>query len=415
MVKSFRFANSPSSEIENLSENENMTNIATNTLNLTEAWNTTQQIENNKNETKSIGSEVLPDWKVYENPTYGIKVNYSKDWSYENQDADIDKAVYRSGEVNGLSNIVDFTLPKNIGNENSTVELKFYNLPAKTNLEQFVQGEIDDKASSKTFLGLKVPVWIVSERTPLTISNQPAEKVVFTSTFEDQGVTKDLQRMIIYTVVNGKGYAIDYTDSPLLYQNYIADVEKVANTLQVGGTTGLDKPIQWAKFEDTKLGISLEYPQGWEIEHKQSKFDEGPEVTISDNSESNLGEIKILKPNKVGSVYDAELAALTAQNAVSDKEGTRVIDDVNMDLYKVGGEDAGTFLFTTPNPLSTMLSESGKSSSMLDQFMDDYAQQILVTVHNSKMYSFGFQAPTGEFEGYDSIMDHVFKSIKFLK
>ena len=31
------------------------------------------------------------------------------------------------------------------------------------------------------------------------------------------------------------------------------------------------------------------------------------------------------------------------------------------------------------------------------------------------MYSFGFQAPTGEFEGYNGIMDHVFKSIKFLK
>ena len=221
--------------------------------------------------------------------------------------------------------------------------------------------------------------------------------------------------MLLYKFGNDKGYAVDFTDYPLLYQNYIADVEKMVMTLEIGGANALDKPIQWAKFEDTKLGISLEYPQGWEIEHKQSKFDEGPEVTISDDSESNLGKLKILKPTRVGSLYDAELAALTAQNAVRDKEGTRIVDEVSIDLYDVAGEEAGTFLYTFPNPLSELLLKSGKPTSMFKDFLNDYAQQILITVHNDKMYSLGFQAPTGEFEGYDVIIEHVFKSIKFLK
>lgn len=105
----------------------------------------------------------------------------------------------------------------------------------------------------------------------------------------------------MYVIVNNKGYSFDYSDTyPNPYQNNIADVQGMIDSTVISEFTSLDQPIKWIKFEDAGLGITLEHPVGWENERKESKFEEGPEVTISDSS-SNSGEIKIAKPATLGS------------------------------------------------------------------------------------------------------------------
>lgn len=136
----------------------------------------------------------------------------------------------------------------------------------------------------------------------------------------------------MYVIVNNKGYSFDYSDTYLNpYQNNIADVQGMIDSTVISEFTSLDQPIKWIKFEDAGLGITLEHPVGWEIERKESKFEEGPEVTISDSS-SNSGEIKIAKP-----------ATIAAKNAFMDEEGTRLIDESDMNKFKV--DERKTALF----------------------------------------------------------------------
>lgn len=352
------------------------------------------------------------EWKTYENSVFGVKINYPSDWTFENQDTDIDRATYKPDDIDGLSNIVDFTSPLDDGT-NLTVSLDFYNIPSERSLTEFVEGEIQDHANPVLF-GKSYPGWTVVDNIATTFSNQSAQKVTYDH--DDS----DARWFFVYGIVNDKAYSLEYQeDYPTPYDTYIADVEMMASSFQVNGINEMDKPIQWTEFKDDSLGISLEYPVGWEIDRKENRFDEGPQVTISDNSESNLGEIKIIKPISSGSLIDAELATEAVLRGIIDEEGTRVIEEVNMDTYKVAGKDAGTFLITYPNPLSTLLSQSSDSSSLSSSSsssmfnLDDVAQQMLVTVHKGKTYAFAFEADTDEFDIYEDTIDHIFRSIKF--
>lgn len=350
-------------------------------------------------------------WKTYENSVFGVKINYPSDWTFENQDADIDRATYKPDDIDGLSNIVDFTSPPN-SDTNATVSLDFYNIPSGRTLAEFVEGEIQDHASP-TLFGKSYPGWTVVENIATTFANQSGQKVTYDH--EDSNA----RWFFVYGIINDKAYSLEYQeDYPTPYDLYIGDVEKMADSFQVTGISDLDKPIQWAEFNDDSLGISLEHPVGWEIDRKENRFDEGPQVTISDNSESNLGEIKIIKPISSGSLIDAELATNSVLSGIIDEEGTRVIEEVNMNMYKVAGKEAGTFLVTYPNPLSTLLSQSSDSSSLPSSStsmfnFDDVAQQMLVTVHKGKTYAIAFEADTDEFDIYEDTIDHIFRSVKF--
>lgn len=360
------------------------------------------------NKTSNENTEILTDGNLladYINPTYGIKINYPTNWSFENDDEDIDRAIYHVGDVDGWSTIVKFTPPEVASPDYFSFDLQFFNLPEGTSLGIFVQDEIDDSTT-----------WNVLNRSETSISNHAAEKVIFTQ----KGDNSDFKRLIVYTLVNGKGYATDYSDSYPHYETYISAVENMIKSLEISGTTSLDEPIEWTAFEDANLGISLEYPTGWEIEHKLTKFEEGPEVTITDPADSGTGKILIIKPLTLrSSLFDTELVAQIAQNQVSNEEDARIIDEVNMNSYKIDGKQAGTFLYSVPNPITKAIPSFGKlqeSPTLGNIFkMDDYARQIVVTNHNKKIYVFGFEATTGDFEGYNSIMDHIFESIKFIR
>jgi hypothetical protein len=250
------------------------------------------------------------------------------------------------------------------------------------------------------------------------VSNTSAEKTVSTRTFE--GTESDLitageqRKYAVYTLINDKVYSLEYLESyPTPYNDFLPIVESMISYFQVGGKTSLDEPLQWTEFTDNAIGIKLQYPQQWEVEEKESKFDEGPDVVISDNSESNFGKIKIMKPTRAG-LADAEFATLTAQNAIRDKEDTRIIEEISMDTYRIAGEEAGTFLYTLPSPLTDLLTESN-TESMFGSLLDEVAQQMVITVHGDKMYAFVFEASTDEFESYKETMDHVFSSIEFLE
>jgi hypothetical protein len=334
---------------------------------------------------------------VYDNPTYGVKIGYPKNWEYENQDADIDRAIYHAGEVNGQSRIVEFTPTGE--SDYFSLYLAFFNLPPGTTLQKFAQDDIDDLSK-----------WKVIDRSTISVSNHPAVKVFSSQT----GGGSDYRRLAVYTVINGKGYSIEYSDSyPSSYQDYVSDVENMIKSFQIAGTTSLDKAIEWAVFSDTGVGVSLEYPAGWEIEYKQNKFEEGPEVTITDNSDQGSGDIRIAKVIRVhSSLYDAELAALQVQNAFTEDEDNQLVENVDMDKYKIAGKKAGTFLYTYPNPLIKSIPQLGE----IDLFSpEDYAQQIVVTINDKKIYTIGFGATTGDFEGYNEIMNHIFTSIKFIE
>jgi len=198
-------------------------------------------------------------------------------------------------------------------------------------------------------------------------------------------------------------------------KNFIEDIDRMVSTFQLREVVNIEKPIKWSQFKDVNLGISLEYPSGWKIERMESKFDERPEVIIADRSEGNFGVFRIMKPVTVDPYVDVKLATLAAQNRINDK-GFKIIHEVNMDIYKINGKDTGTFLYTIPGPVGMIprcLIDANYSCTTVNS-IDSYdrVEQVVITIHKDKMYSFIFGHDANEFEAYTDVINHIFNSIK---
>jgi hypothetical protein len=192
-------------------------------------------------------------------------------------------------------------------------------------------------------------------------------------------------------------------------------------------TSGIepDEAIEWKNYNSTASGLSIDYPSTWNIQDKQNRFEEtcsncteGIDLTI-DSFVNVSGIIHLLDPDFMSfavithpEVPDRNITTLTTtiMDGLLESDKTqidsqdfenRLIEGVNTSRYKIGGENAGSFI------------------TVFEEKNNDYkdAYEYVVTIHNNRVYQFSFMSsPAGVFDTprVTEIRKHMLDSIKWL-
>jgi hypothetical protein len=176
--------------------------------------------------------------------------------------------------------------------------------------------------------------------------------------------------------------------------------------------------IEWNNHNSTLLGLSIDYPSTWNIQEKQNRFEEGIVYLEIDSFVNVSGRINLVDPDfmrfsiltiPLHEVMDTtKITTLTTTmmddhieyaNSIEDDFEIRLIEGISTSRYKIGGENAGSYI--------TVFEE--KDSDYKD------AYEFVITVHNNRIYQFSFMSHAGVFDTQrvTEIREHMFDSIKW--
>lgn len=176
--------------------------------------------------------------------------------------------------------------------------------------------------------------------------------------------------------------------------------------------------IQWKNHNNTILGLSVDYPSMFIVQEKQDRFEEGAPLIIQSYLEGPNGTTTFTSPTFTSPdivFFQADLDLMASTNQADknittlatsllertiDYQSVResIIEGVNTTRYKIGGEDAGSFITVT----------------RIDS--NNLASEYVVTVHNNQVYTFKFMTPSKEFDTprISDVRKHMFDSIRWL-
>jgi eukaryotic-like serine/threonine-protein kinase len=189
-----------------------------------------QANDNNNNKNKNNNS-----FRTYENPAYGIQIQYPSTWivyaddvfsdNDDNNDASIDIVSFL-GPVKSNKEAYAPSLYISIDNPPSPSDLNL-------NLNEYLTRITNDYEA-----GLKEFKVIESDTNSSILAGKPAYKLVFTDE-EDEIYYKTMD---IGTIIGDKVYSLSYVAQREQYSDYLPTVQKMINSLKIMTTSnnGLD-------------------------------------------------------------------------------------------------------------------------------------------------------------------------------
>src|ERR671920_264696 len=159
-------------------------------------------------------------FKLYENITYGIKIEYPSNWTIEEEgDEDSDN----------VTDVVSFFAP--VRNDSETVTPSLYitidNPPLNLieNLNEYLRTTINDyNDDSQDFQVIE------SNTNSSTLGGYPAYKLVYTDVDGDNINYKDME---IGTIIGDKVYLVTYDAAEEEYSVYLPAVQKMIDSLKI--------------------------------------------------------------------------------------------------------------------------------------------------------------------------------------
>ncbi|HET7345109.1 MAG TPA: PsbP-related protein [Nitrososphaeraceae archaeon] len=186
------------------------------------------QTDNKQTDNKESKSNFLR----YENPSYGITIQYPTDWNRI-------KPVTFKGHHNIA--IVEFKSP--LQNDLATIRISVHNLTSHNMLDQFTT--FFDKSDSQkillrgfilsyftSLLTKKLPdfVFIKSESDEkTTLADNPAQKIVYQYR-DEQDIIKAME---VLTVKGDRGFIISYTAEVSKYPDFIPIIKKMMDSFEI--------------------------------------------------------------------------------------------------------------------------------------------------------------------------------------
>lgn len=149
-------------------------------------------------------------------------------------------------------------------------------------------------------------------------------------------------------------------------------------------------------FTSDSIGISFNYPSKWEVQEKQNRFENAPDVSVSNGTTNFI-------VSKTDSTYNKKIKDLGLYEATksmqrtAEDNGGQIIEQANVSKYRIGGEPTGTLLYAQHELISI-------------------AAQIFILEHKGQAYLLGFKDSTKTFDSPETqmIMNKILKSFKFL-
>ena len=181
------------------------------------------------------------EFLIYENPAYGVEIDYPSDWEV-------------SEIPSGFDFVISFT-PRAESNSDifvQGIDVVVEPIPEFFTLDEFTEYEID-------FLKDIYEDFRIEEETPITLAGNPAHKIVFTGTFDGHDTPGRV--MEVWTVKDGTAYLIAYYAEPSTYPTYLGTAQKMIDSFEIDEGE-FPKSIS-GKYFNSDLGLQIDFPAGW--------------------------------------------------------------------------------------------------------------------------------------------------------
>src|SRR5919112_5065280 len=169
-------------------------------------------------------------FKRYENPTYGINIQYPSNWTVDEGD------VYADDYVTDIVSFIA-SIRSNTEAYAPSLSISIDNPPPNLNenLNEYLTRTTSEY--SDTYEDFNV----IESDADTILSDKPAYKLVFTD--EEDGI--DYKSMEIGTIIGDKVYFVTYYAEEEQYSNYLPTIQKMVSSLEMtrsGGGTETNSP-----------------------------------------------------------------------------------------------------------------------------------------------------------------------------
>jgi hypothetical protein len=162
--------------------------------------------------------------------------------------------------------------------------------------------------------------------------------------------------------------------------------------------------IEFSNYTSEKYKIQFEYPVGWTVTEKTSRFDSGFDISIEDPT-SFIDKFNILSIEDAITEYgslDINTATYTSLESLTDmyEYNVKIIEKPSFII--IDNHKAGTYLITL--------------EKKYEKYPIKLANQAWLTFIGDSAYHFGYMGSTSNFDDPENIeiRDHFIKSIKFI-
>lgn len=150
---------------------------------------------------------------MYQNPTFGIAIQYPSNWQ---------KVEQSGGSLSdNFGNVVSFNSPQGSLSQapSASISLKIQDLTMSMSLGQYSTAHLNSMKghSGNVILGSG----------PTTLAGQPAYKVIYTENSQLGGPTKIAE---IWTIVGNRAYTILYTADEINYATYLPIGQQIVDS-----------------------------------------------------------------------------------------------------------------------------------------------------------------------------------------
>lgn len=119
---------------------------------------------------------------------------------------------------------------------------------------------------------------VITSQNTTTLAGRPAYKLVYDYVLSFDN--KPRKVMELGTIINGRVYQASFSTSPQKYFQNVPIIQRIIDTLEIVPTNKPPVPpsineIKFLTYENSTLGIKMQYPSGSELITKNALYDVG--------------------------------------------------------------------------------------------------------------------------------------------
>lgn len=204
-------------------------------------------------------SDTKPNYLIYENSTFGIRVEYPGNWSLYEEGSTVD---------NQTNSIAEFEAPCEGPNDGYSESLSI-SVRSVAGENATINDYLDDAIDYYKTIIKKFKIIESSNNSAIGANESPAYKLVFAGLQESTNT--NIKASVRGILVNNKLYFIDYYAAAPKFSSYLPNIERMTDSIKFGSV--YENPLikvttkqHFIDYSDAFNGFSLKYSSDWELD-----------------------------------------------------------------------------------------------------------------------------------------------------
>jgi PsbP-like protein len=219
----------------------------------------------------SNNNESIISFLTYENPIYGISIEYPSAWTYQEPEAE-------SSANTTIFSIVDISPPiSEDPNVATNFQMGIENLQSPISLDQYARTVINSHRGNLNFS-------LISVDLNSTLSGRPAYQIIFTDVTEDGIERKPIERGTV-DEVNNRVYYVAFNTETSMYERFLRIVQTMMNSLKLdtSSLSSMENPNS-----TTSLGNDSSITDSMPLDDAIPFLNEQPSLPFSSSPSSSM-------------------------------------------------------------------------------------------------------------------------------